>query len=457
MPGHQTVRAAAPIAAVALSVLLGVGSPVALAQGDDLWEDDAWGEESWDDDPWEDDPWEEESGLPFDLEGFFEAAGGHHIRNNRVTDKDYNLAEARLQLDMRGDWRRYRFRVRADGVADGVDEELRGELREARVSFPVGDRLDVRAGRQILSWGTGDLLFVNDLFPKDFESFLTGRDEDYLQAPSDALRGTWYGDAVTLDVVWTPVFEPDRFVDGDRLSYFDPATGARTAESLPATAPDDFPDDGELAARLSRRVGGVELAGYLYRGFFPQPSEQIGTADQPRLTHARLNAYGASVRAPVAGGIGNAEIGYYDSVDNRDGKAAPWVPNSQVRFLLGYTRELIANLDLGLQYYAERLQDHDELKARWMADEDYLPEAYRDVVTVRLTYSMWRDDLIWSLFSYLSPADEDYYLRPSVRYRASDAVTYTFGGNLFGGKDRHTFYGQFKRDSNLYARVRFRF
>ncbi|MCG5528372.1 MULTISPECIES: hypothetical protein [Halorhodospira] len=411
----------------------------------------------WDDDPWADDPWEEEEQwLPFEVDGFVELAGGHHVRDNRLLDKDYNLAEARLRLEARADWRRFDLRVRGDAVADQVTEEVRGELREARVAFPLGQRLDMRVGRQVLAWGTGDLLFINDLFPKDFNSFLTGRDEDYLQGPSDAVRGTWYGDNVTLDLVWTPVFEPDDYPDGERLSFFsfDPNNMRRTVDPPRTDDPETFPDDGELAARLTHRIGSAELAGYFYRGFFPQPEQQL---DNGRVTHARLNAYGASIRDRIGPGIANAEVGYYDSVDNRDGERSGDVPNSEARLLLGYTWEAVTNLDVGLQYYLEWLQDHDDLEAQWQADDELLPEEYRQVVTTRLTYSMWRDNLTWSLFAFYSPDDADYYLRPSVRYRASDALTYSVGGNLFGGDNEHTFYGQFERDSNLYARVRYRF
>jgi len=429
----------------------------ALAAGPALAADG--GEES-PDGGWGGDPWaqEEQGGLPFDVSGFVELAGGYHTRDNKALDDDYNLAELRGRLEIRGNWQRLDYRVKADGVADGVEDEVRGELREARVSFPVGERLDMRAGRQVLTWGTGDLLFINDLFPKDWQSFLTGRDSEYLKAPSDAVRGMWYGDAVTLDVVWTPVFEPDVYPDGDRLSYFDTQRGQQTARSVPTEDPDDLPDDGELAARLSGRIGSTELAGYAYRGFFPRPGEQV-SRDPLQLTHARLNAYGASVRDRLGPGIASAEVGYYDSVDY-DSSRPMQAPNDEARLLLGYDWELVANLNVGFQYYVEWLQDYDELERAWARspqEEAYRPEEYRDIITNRLTYSIWRDSLVWSLFTYYSPADEDYYARPSVHYRVSDELSYTLGGNLFGGEASHTFYGQFERDSNIYGRIRYRF
>ncbi|MFW6031595.1 MAG: hypothetical protein ACOC9T_03300, partial [Myxococcota bacterium] len=41
-----------------------------------------------------------------------------------------------------------------------------------------------RRGHLRRARGTGDLVFLNDLFPKDWRSFLLGRDLDYLKAPS---------------------------------------------------------------------------------------------------------------------------------------------------------------------------------------------------------------------------------------------------------------------------------
>ena len=60
--------------------------------------------------------------------------------------------------------------------------------REAWLSTQPLDFLDLKAGRQVVTWGTGDLLFINDLFPKDWQSFILGRDEEYLKAPSDTVK-----------------------------------------------------------------------------------------------------------------------------------------------------------------------------------------------------------------------------------------------------------------------------
>ena len=442
---------------IAAGLLLALCAPPGLA--DDWasdWEDDGWADEEWDEAP--------RSRLPFTLHGFVEAAAGVHLQSNPAVkeqiDQRWNLAETRLQLELNGDWQQVSYRVRGDLVADGVEDEVRAELREALFSTSTG-AVDWRVGRQVLTWGTGDLLFINDLFPKDWESFLIGRDEDYLKAPSDALRTTWHADALTVDLVWTPVFNPDQYVDGGRLSYFNPQTGAASAESISdlSREPRSFPSDGELALRLATRIDGREFALYGYRGFYPQPDD-ARAMPSGKLEHPRLNVYGASVRAPLGAGLINAEVGYYDSVDNRSGDQAGALPNSEVRFLVGYDWELITHLNVGVQYYQEWTQDFDQLEQAMVArgnPSDWAGKEHRHLLTARLTYTQWRGDLVWSLFGFASPNEQDFYLRPSVRYRYSDALTLSTGANLFGGRDDFSFFGQFEEDSNFWARARYRF
>ena len=60
-------------------------------------------------------------------------------------------------------------------------------------------------------------------------------------------------------------------------------------------------------------------------------------------------------------GIGNIELGYYDSTDDRSGDD-PLVRNSEYRFLVGYEREIARELTMGVQYYVEQMQDYRRYK-----------------------------------------------------------------------------------------------
>ncbi|MCH8811515.1 MAG: hypothetical protein IID07_06760 [Gemmatimonadetes bacterium] len=394
--------------------------------------------------------------LGVDLHGFAEFGVGTRIRDDPLQPDDILMSEARFRLEFAHFTDDAEFAFKGDFVADGLTEEVDVDIRQAAIILRAADWLDVRAGRQILTWGTGDLLFLNDLFPKDFVSFFIGRDDEYLKAPANALRFTFYSSLVNLDLVATPVFEPDRSITGVRLSFFDRGTGAlENATSMggpltPALPPREL-GNGELAARFFRRVGGYELALYGYVGFTKQPLAFDLVADLP--TYSPLNAYGASVRGPAAGGIAHFETVLYDGDDETGDD--PNIPNSQFRGLMGYERELAPNLTGSAQYYVEHILNYDRLLAA-SPNPEFEPSETRHLITARLTYRLLQQTLTVSLFAFASPNDEDAYLRPSLSYAWSDALTVAGGANVMVGADA-TFFGQLERGSNAYLRVRYSF
>ena len=413
-----------------------------LALADD-WDD-------WNDDPWDDDP------QAWSVHGFVEAAAGHRLQSNPAIAEDWTLGEARMQLEGIYQGEATTWRIKLEGIGDGVAGEPQVDLREARMSFPVGERADVNIGRQILTWGTGDLVFLNDLFPKDWVSFLIGRDDEYLKATSDALRLSWFGDRFNLDAVVTPRFNPDTYLTGERLSFFDPARNqvVGAPPRLWGRRPSTRVGNAELALRLHGMADAAEWAVYAYRGFFGQPL--AFDAERGDFTFPRLNALGASLRGPLAGGLYNVETVWYDSADDRSGDN-PLVPNSELRFLLGYEREVATNFTVGGQYYLEWLQDYSGLHAAWPFDPGVLPERRRHTVTVRLSWRLMRDNLVISAMNFYSPSARDFFLRPTVQYRFDDRLQLNAGVHLFGGRDDHTFYGQFEENSNVWARLRYSF
>lgn len=52
---------------------------------------------------------------------------------------------------------------------------------------------------------------------------------------------------------------------------------------------------------------------------------------------------------------------------------------------------------------------------------------------------------------------KDYLVIPEILYRVSDQFSVTIGANIFGGKRKTTFFGQFDKDDNVYINVRFDF
>jgi hypothetical protein len=398
-----------------------------------------------------------------DLHGFADLRAGTRLQDDAY-QRDTSLLEGRLQLDYNQRFDAVTLQLRGDFVADevtaGEDLDLEMgtgifDLREANLLFSPTYTMDVKIGRQILTWGTGDLLFINDLFPKDWQSFFIGRDEEYLKAPSDAVLISLFPEWATIDLALTPRFDSDRYLRGQRLSYWNPNLGRLAGRDaiIDADQPDHWFEDFELAARLSKNIEGYELALYGYRGFWKSPTGFNPVSG--RATSTRLNSYGASVRGAFYGGIFNLEFGYYDSRQDRSG-TDPQQPNSELRYLVGYEREVAKELTAGGQFYLEQLLDYAEYKGS-LPGAMPAREEFRQVLTLRLTKLLLQQTLTLSLFSYWSPSDEDFYLRPNVKYKLTDNWLLTAGGNLFGGAEAHTFFAQLEDNSNLYAGLRYSF
>jgi len=424
-------------AVVAILALL----PLAVFSQEDLWEDD------WDD------AWEQESGGASRWTGFAEAAFGRRLQSDPLLDAQNTLEELRARVEASWQPGDVSIALKADAWLDGITDDVEGDIRDLSLGFRVGSSTDVAVGRQVQTWGTGDLLFLNDLFPKDFVSFFAGRDDEYLKAPGTAVRVTRYG-TVNVDFVWTPVFEPDVYLTGERFSFFWPPAGQNIAPRPPLSAvePSRTLNNGEFALRLFKTVESREYAVYAYRGFFKQPNAFTADLD---ATFAPLTALGASLRQPLGPGLFNAEFAYYASRDDRSG-SDPFVPNDQLRVLGGYEWEARRNFTVGLQYYLEWTMDHDELIANSPFPQ-FEPEEFRQLLTARLTYRLQRDRHTFSLFAFASPSDRDFCLRPAYTWRYSDRWSLTAGGNLFGGEDRFTFFNQLQDASNLYLRLRFNY
>lgn len=363
------------------------------------------------------------------------------------------LGEERLRLDFTAwtDAMEAEARLKLDGIHDGVTGDLDLELREAYLDYTAGD-LDFRLGRQIATWGVGDLLFINDVFPKNWVSFFSGRPLEYLKVGVDGLRTRYSSEVLNAELLIIPRFESDTMPPPERFFMHDDYMSVTNRDE---ELPDTTAGNTEIGLRLYRRLAAFDLSAYAYRGWWRSPGQRPDDPINPtRVTsiYPALSVYGLSAQGQVLGGVVSLEGGYYDSREDRDGND-PAVANSQIRFLAGYQKQLWRDFTLGGQYYAEIMQDYGAYK-RSLPAGFARKEKYRDIVTLRLTQFLEHQTWKLSLFAFYSPAENDYLLQPRVSHKISDNLSVALGANLFGGEERTTFFGQFDRNDNVYLSFR---
>jgi hypothetical protein len=319
--------------------------------------------------------------------------------------------------------------------------ELYGDLRSTMLA--------ARLGRQVITWGVGDLLFINDTFPRDQVALFTGQPQQYFKLGSDALKLNAYPAPANLELVITG-FRPDNTPDSRRFVLADPLpTGLPRRTEEPGSRPEEL----ETSGRVFGYLDNWELSGYASRTHYHSPARRV-TMGEIVGTFPRLNTLGASLTGPAVKGVLSLEAGYYDSPQDRDGRD-PSVENSQFRGLVGYSRQLWDDTTLGLQLYGEWMRNYSAYRETLPAGfpvKDYL----RRVATFRFTQLFAHQTITFNVFAFVGLSEKDHYVIPSLRYAFSDNLWAEIGANVFGGNRNGTF-GSLQDNRNVYLTVRFAF
>ena len=376
----------------------------------------------------------------FTLHGFLQGNYTLNTDDENPDGGDFKWAEERVQLKLDGSRDPYYLFIKTDVFYDHIDEEAGLDLREGYIDY-VSGAWDLRAGRQIITWGIGDLIFVNDVFPKDYEAFYAGRPLEYLKKGVDGVKVGLYPQAANIELVVIPIFEPNTFPGEERFhNSMDPK----------ADGPAVTNENTETALRTYRNFGGYDASLYFYRGFSRMPSMTSGG----EFFYPELSVYGASVEGRALGGILGFEVGYYDSRDDRGGDD-PTVPNSSTRALASYKKQLMEDFNIGLQYYVENMHEYSDYERTLPAGYAREDRQYH-LSSLRLTRFVMHQSLRLSLFVFYSPSDEDYMLNPEAKYKFTDKVWAAVGGNVFDGNSSGRF-GQLDKNDNAYFQMRYEF
>lgn len=367
---------------------------------------------------------------------------------------NFKWSEERAQVKFEASADPFRLFIKGDAFHDNIDGDSGLELREGYADYTAG-RWDARVGRQVLTWGVGDLLFINDVFPKDYEAYFSGRPMEYLKKGIDAAKVGIYPGFLAIEFVAIPSFEPNNYPDPKRFWMYDPLPEITNRE---IQEPYEDWSDGEVAVRVYRDVAGFDASLYYYRGFSRQPAMMPDDSMAPTkitLVYPELSVYGASLQGRVLDGVLSLETGYYDSRQDETG-TDPLISNSQTRFLLGYQRQLWEDFTVGFQYYGEYMEDYAEY-------ERNLPSGFpkekrlHQLATVRLTQFLLHQTLRLSLVAFYGLSDADYLLNPEIKYNVTDSIWIAMGGNMFGGDKSWTQFGQFAGNDNIYTQLRYEF
>lgn len=420
---------------------------------EDDWSDDSWSEDAWGDDDWGSEAASDTQFMAPKIK-FIELGVGQRFDSDVLRKQQKTLRELRTRFEWEKEWHQVSLEAKFDLVANAITKKFEVDVRELALQTAIGEQTDLRVGKQVLSWGVGDYVFLNDLFPKNWQAFFNGRDDEYLKAAANAVQVSHYFDEGNAQIVWFPRFTPDEFVNGQYFNYFNPLQGALSNQRMLASRS----HDSEFALRVFKRFGSLEAALYGHWGREKTPRSMqtlvsgLASADSMQPFFARVNTYGASLSAAALDGIVKAEVSYGESQDDKAG-SNPFISNSLLKVLVGYETELAPKLTGSWQAYVEAEQNFAAMQESWPTNMR-LSSRHRVMLTQLYRYQLWQETLNINLLHMHSTSDKDGLVRVSATYKASDQWHIVIGGNAFYGHFQDSFFGQFEDAQNVYFRVR---
>ncbi|MDX8389708.1 MAG: hypothetical protein R8M38_04365 [Mariprofundaceae bacterium] len=389
-----------------------------------------------------------------EVHGFLLGTASSRVNNQPLKTGEKNnwlLGEERLRLELSSESDEGDIATvsKFDVIADNVSGKAALNIRELYAEY-IADSYEVRVGRQMLTWGVADRLFINDVFPKDWSAFFSGKSLEYMKVGSDMAKISVFGGSWDVELALIPIAQVDVVPTSERYIVFDP--GFTTKK------PDDRFENAEAALRLHTTVGTTDIAVYAFRGFWHQPDKGVLGRS---IIYPKLNTYGLTVQDSVLGGVLSFETGFYQSADDSKG-TNPLIANSQTRYLLGYEHDIATDITLGVQVYGEVMHQHaayfNAAQAAFNVGLGPSPQPkYRQIMTANLRALWLNQTLTTSVFSMMVGNGGGRMVNPDVHYAMTDELSVNMGGHVFWGGPDSWMLGMMKHDDNVYMNGKWSF
>lgn len=381
-------------------------------------------------------------------------------------------------------------RVNADLSLD-ADTNVGVERYEAEVWDTYADAywswIDVRFGRQMVAWGSADLLSPNDVVnPRDLRrGFLDRPDE--LRLPVLALAAKAYDGPFSLQALWVPVAPTNRFelLEGDYalLGPNGPTLIERRVGAIVSTLLDDpqfgpqlrpFVDisaqqdrgleSGELGAKVAMQFDRFDMAGYAFWGhernarielhpdlrdallmtapddYTPQgvamaiSGVQMMGANPVDVSYPRKLHFGASMAGRIEPVGLKLDVGYdWNAVATLvPPGGGPLIAQPASLPQLGATVSVDYDRGQTFTFVLEashlRVFDVPDDRDVFQYDHDQL-----NLVASRLEWTPARGPITLRFLGIVDPIGSSYALRPAIRLSGHDNLSLEIAGTVFGG------------------------
>ena len=341
-------------------------------------------------------------------------------------------SRTRARLELRADYGEASLYSSMNLAYNSLLQDQTGAfLREAYFNY-AGNFLEVKAGRQIVTWGVADGLRITDLIsPMDYTEFMAN-DYDDIRVPVNAINLKYPGESFSAELVFVPV--PEYFVmpSGEDNPWSMPVPEGVSMD-LSGT-PEKHIKNSEVGTRLRFFLENLDFSLTALRTFNKSP---VTIADYDPETksvviqgiYKPMYVLGGDFSIPVSEFVVRGEMaGYFGE---------PIALNDSRRYRLRKT----FNVLLGLDWYAG---DNWTFMVQYMHKVimDYRKELGMDqntsMVTARISKEVLNNTLKLSVYGMFDIDNVSFYIRPAADYLLNDQITLSLGADILGGR-RGTF------------------
>lgn len=358
-------------------------------------------------------------------------------------------SRTRARLELRADYGEASLYSSMNLAYNSLLQDQTGAfLREAYFNY-AGNFLEVKAGRQIVTWGVADGLRITDLIsPMDYTEFMAN-DYDDIRVPVNAINLKYPGESFSAEFVFVPV--PEYFVMpmGEDNPWNMPVP-ERARMDLSGT-PAKRIKNSEFGGRLRFFLENLDFSLTAMRTFNKSPVTVASYNPKTdsiliKGVYKPMNVIGGDVSIPIGEFVIRGEVAEYF-----DEPIA--LANSS-----GYLLRNTLNALVGIDWYAGN---------NWTFMAQYMHKfigRYRDklgieentsMVTARISKELLNNTLKFSLYGMLDIDNLGYYVRSAADYLWSDQITLSFGADGFGGK-RGTF-KTYKKNTQIWVKGKYFF
>lgn len=369
-----------------------------------------------------------------------------------------------VRCDEPNDWMSSRTRLRgelslqkknteiffsANAVYNSLISDYSGfKIRELFVSQTFGS-FELRAGRQIITWGVADALRLSDIIsPMDYSEFLA-QDYDDIRIPENALRLKYSKNSFSAEALAVPVIETfDLPVDGRN-------PWAISISGNDSIITDNVPDlkikNMEFGGRLQWFLSGVDFSVSALRTFNKMPVFLLDYYPKNQLlvcngNYQRMTMAGFDFSVPLSKFVFRGEFAEYFDEAQQPALGQQIVSKNTANALLGVDIYPGNDWNISLQY-AHKYIDHytNDLNA------------YRNsgTATVRVSKELFRNTLNINTFAYIDVTDGGIYDRTTLDYAVNDMLHIALGFDYFNA-DKGMF-KMYDKNSEVFMKIKVSF